>query len=89
MTLAELEAEMDRAVADLDFERAARLRDRIALVRGGAEDSETIDTSGIARQKPGAMGIGSSTQRVVPPEDWTPPKKPDPMTKGRSRRGRG
>ena len=83
----ELHARMEAAVADLDFEAAGRLRDRISLLRGGGAGD--FDTAGLERQQPGRMGIGTSQQRVSPPTGWTPPKKPDPMTSGRSRpRGR-
>ena len=90
-TIKQLREEMRRAAADDDFERAARLRDRINLLRGGAdgEDVAKADTSGIARQKPGAMGLGTSRQSVSPPKGWKPPKKPDPMTSGRSKRRGG
>ena len=88
--LSELHARMETAAEEMDFEEARRLRDRINLMRGGAsaEEVERIDTSGLVRQRPGAMGIGTSQQRVTPPEGWKPPKKPDPMTKGTSRRGK-
>jgi len=86
--LDELQARMAAAAAALDFEEASRLRDRIALVRGGAsiEAAEAADTTGLMRQQPGAMGLGTSQQKVTPPAGWKPPAKPDPMTKGRSRR---
>ena len=77
------------AAADaLDYEEARRLRDLIALVRGGAslDDAHAADTAGLLRQQPGAMGLGTSQQKLTPPPGWTPPAKPDPMTKGRSRR---
>ncbi len=76
-----LRQEMDAAVAAMDFEAAASLRDRIALLRGGASEADALaaDTSGLSRQKPGAMGLGTSRQRVEPPAGWKPPKKPDPM----------
>lgn len=85
-----LQKRMEDAAAALDFEEAKRLRDQINLIRGGAieAEAEAADTSGLVRQKPGAMGIGTSQSRPVAPEGWTPPAKPDPMTKGRSRRGR-
>jgi len=81
---------MDEAVAALDFEEATRLRDRIALRRGGASADEAAhaDTRGLERQEPGAMGLGTSQQRMVPPPGWIPPPKPDPMTRGRSARRR-
>lgn len=78
-SLDSLHREMAEAAAALDFERARQLRDRIALLRAGAEDAE-VDTSGLVRQQPGAMGLGTSRQRVVPPEGWVRPAKPDPMT---------
>jgi hypothetical protein len=85
--IAELQRLMEAAAEALDFEEARRLRDRINLVRGGAtpEEAETADTSGLVRQQPGAMGIGTSQQRVTPPAGWKPPRKPDLMTKGRGR----
>ncbi|HVF94418.1 MAG TPA: UvrB/UvrC motif-containing protein [Sphingomonas sp.] len=82
--LADLHREMETAAAALDFETARRLRDRIALLRGGAEHSD-VDTDGLLRQQPGAMGLGTSRQRVTPPPGWVRPTKPDPLTKGRKR----
>ena len=79
---------MEAAAAALDFEEAARLRNQLSLLRGGASLAglDTIDTSGLERQAPGRMGLGTSQQRVDPPPGWRPPPKPDPMTKGRPRR---
>ncbi len=90
-TLKTLYAQMEAAARALDFAEAARLRDRISLIRGGASAAEAAaaDTSGLARQAPGAMGLGSSQQRLTPQDGWQPPAKPDPMTRGRSRRGKG
>ncbi len=88
----DLRRQMEAAAAALDFEEAKRLRDRINLVRGGASaaDAGGADTSGLERQAPGAMGLGTSQQRVMPPAGWKPPRKPDPMTARQSRpRGRG
>jgi len=86
--LAALETRMAAAAAALDYEEARRLRDLIVLVRGGAslDDAEAVDTVGLIRQQPGAMGLGTSQQKLTPPPGWTPPPKPDPMTRGRSRR---
>lgn len=58
------------------------------MIRGGAspQEAESADVSGLTRQQPGRMGLGTSQQRVTPPPGWTPPPKPDPMTRGRSRR---
>lgn len=83
-----LHEQMDAAVRALDFEEARRLRDMIGLMRGGATlaEAEQADLSGLARQQPGAMGLGTSQQRVSPPPGWHPPPKPDPMTKGRGSR---
>ncbi len=80
-SIEQLRAEMEAAAAALDFERARALRDRIALLRGGAADdsARTADTAGLKRQQPGAMGLGTSRQRVEPPAGWKPPPKPDPM----------
>ncbi len=87
-TIDALRRRMEAAVEALDFEEAKRLRDRIALIRGGAspEAAEQADTAGLTRQQPGAMGLGTSQQRVTPPAGWKPPRKPDPMTRGHSRR---
>jgi len=83
--LADLQARMDAAAAALDFETARALRDRIAILRGGGK-ADHADTSGLTRQQPGAMGLGTSQARYTPPEGWVKPAKPDLMTKGRSRR---
>ncbi len=89
-TIEELRVRMAAAAATLDFEEARRLRDRISLMRSGAQadDAAAADTTGLVRQQPGAMGLGSSRQRVTPPPGWKAPARPDPMTRGRSRRPR-
>jgi hypothetical protein len=89
-TLKTLHDRMDAAVLALDFEEAKRCRDMISLLRAGAtnQDAEIEDLSGLTRQQPGAMGLGTSQQNVVPPPGWRRPVKPDPMTSGRSKRGR-
>ncbi|WP_294200162.1 UvrB/UvrC motif-containing protein [uncultured Sphingomonas sp.] len=84
-SIEDLRRQMEAAAERLDFEEAKRLRDRVNLLRGGAADTE-VDTSGLIRQQPGAMGLGTSQSRPERPEGWVPPKKPDPMTKGRGRR---
>ena len=78
---------MEDAAAAMDFEEASKLRDQISLLRGqdGEASAEEIDPTGLERQQPGRMGLGTSQQRVTPPPGWKPPKKPDPMTRGRSR----
>lgn len=87
-TLQDLQLKMDAAARALDFEEAKRCRDKISLIRGGATaaDAEQADLSGVVRQQPGAMGLGSSQQRVTPPQGWKPPPKPDPMTSGQTAR---
>ena len=78
------------AAADCgDFETAANLRDRISLLRNApaGERAVDFDPAGLVRQAPGVMGLGTSRQRTSAPPGWTPPRKPDPMTTGRSRRG--
>lgn len=89
--IGDLRSRMEQAAAAMDFEEAKRLRDQIAMIRGGAsrKEAESADSSGLTRQQPGRMGLGTSQQRVTPPDGWTPPPKPDPMTRGRSRRRRG
>jgi hypothetical protein len=89
-TVETLRERMEAAAEALDFEEAKRLRDRISLMRGGATagEAEAAETSGLARQRPGAMGLGTSQQRVEPPAGWKPPPKPDPMTRGRGSRRR-
>ena len=85
---AAIRARMEAAAEALNFEEARRLRDQLNLVRGGADAAEAAqaDTSGLIRQQPGSMGLGTSQQRMTPPPGWKPPVKPDPMTK---RRGKG
>lgn len=75
---------MQSATEALDFEEAARLRDRISLLRGRPDQDHAadFDTSRLKRQQPGKMGLGTSDQAMVPPPDWKPPPKPDLMTKG-------
>ncbi|WP_404478135.1 UvrB/UvrC motif-containing protein [Novosphingobium sp. BL-52-GroH] len=85
--LRDLHCAMHEAASQGDFEKAAQLRDRISLLRGipAGTPAQDVDPSGLVRQQPGAMGLGTSRQHVKPPAGWTPPKKPDPMTKGRGR----
>jgi len=89
-TIEALRERMEAAARALDFEEAQRLRDRINLMRGGASAAQAAeaDLSDLVRQQPGAMGLGTSRQRINPPAGWTPPPKPDPMTKGRARPAR-
>ena len=79
-TIADLRRQMAAAAAALDYETAQRLRDAIAALEG----------DGLRVQQPGAMGLGTSQQRMEPPAGWVKPARPDPMTIGRSKpRGRG
>lgn len=81
-TVEQLRLRMEAAAADEDYELAARLRDQLSLLRSldpGADVS--ADTTGLKRQQPGSMGIGTSRQRVTPPPGWKPPPKPDLMAK--------
>ena len=85
-TIETLQARMEAAVRALDFEEARRCRDMISLMRGGATaaEAERADLSGVERQQPGAMGVGTSRQRPTVPEGWKPPTKPNPTTARRS-----
>ena len=87
-TIEDLQGRMEEAANALDFEEARRLRDRINLMRSGASPAEAskVDTSGLVRQQPGAMGLGTSQQRVAPPPGWKRPPKPDLKTSGRRRK---
>ena len=87
-TIENLQVEMEQAAAALDFETARRLRDQINLLRGGAsaEEAASADTHDLNRQQAGAMGLGTSQQRVTPPAGWTPPAKPNLHTNVAKRR---
>lgn len=75
MTADELREDMEAAAAALDFERAGRLRDRLSILRmTGADPGE--DMPALTRQRPGAMGIGTSQSHPDRPEGWTPPVRP-------------
>lgn len=89
-TIESLQKKMEAAAEALDFEEARRCRDMISAIRSGATAvaAEAADFSGLTRQTPGAMGLGTSQQRVTPPPGWKPPTKPDPMTVGRGRKRR-
>lgn len=87
-TIEDLQRAMEAAAQALDFEEAKRLRDRINLMRGGADadDAARADTSGLVRQQPGAMGLGTSRQRPITPPGWKAPPKPDLKTTGGKRK---
>lgn len=86
-TIENLRKRMEAAAEALDFEEARRLRDQLSLLRlrpdAGAPGD--IDTSGLKRQVPGQMGLGTSDPAFLPPDGWTRPKKPDLLTSGRKR----
>ncbi|APZ98464.1 excinuclease ABC subunit B [Sphingopyxis sp. QXT-31] len=87
-TIQSLQKKMEAAAEALDFEEAKRCRDKISLMRDGASAAaaEEADFSGLTRQQPGAMGLGTSRQKMKPSPGWRPPPTPDPMTTGRSKR---
>ena len=89
-TLDDLRRRMQQASADGEYELAARLRDQLSLLRGAADADAAPDltpATRLRRQQPGAMGIGTSDQRLKPPPGWKPPKKPDLMTSNLKPRG--
>ncbi|MBW4331907.1 excinuclease ABC subunit B [Stakelama sp. CBK3Z-3] len=74
---------MQEAAAREDFAAAANLRNRLMIARQTGRDPGEGDYSGITRQQPGKMGLGSQAPGRSRPKGWKPPKKPDPMTGGR------
>ena len=84
--IAELAREMADAVAAENFERAAALRDEIAVLKGHAR---TAEGPMVRQPPPGQMGLGTHVPVAAPPKGWRPPKKPDPMTKGYKPGSRG
>jgi len=84
-----LHTAMHTASAQADFEKAAKLRDQISLLHrlpvDGPGPEADFNPSGLVRQRPGPVGLGTSRQDVKPPSRWKPPKRPEPMTKGRGR----
>lgn len=89
-TIDDLQRQMQAAAEAMDFELASRLRDRINLMRGGASEQEaaSADTTGLSRQRNGAMGLGTSQAKPTPPPDWKPPRRPDAMTANTGRKRR-
>jgi hypothetical protein len=79
-SIEDLERRMAAAVEAEDYEAAASLRDRLTALRR--------DGSYFKRQTPGAMGLGTDQQSYKPPQGWTPPRKPDPMTSAHKPGGR-
>ncbi len=74
--IADLRRRMAEAAAVDDFETAARLRDALNGL------------TGLRRQVPGRMGLGTDQAVYKPPPGWIPPKKPDLMTSGHKPGGR-
>ena len=75
-----LQNQMHAAAVAGEFELAARLRDELKALL----DADAAQAAGeLYRQQPGAMGLGSSRQAIVPPPGWIPPPKPDLMTNSR------
>lgn len=85
-TIDSLIRQMKAAALAQDYDEAKRLRDMISLMRGGAtlEQAAAADVSGLDRPRLGAMGLGTSQQKMALPSDWKRPQKPDPMTRGRA-----
>ena len=51
------------------------------MIRRRASAASALSAaSRLRRQQPGAMGIGTSDQKMKPPPGWKPPRRPDPMT---------
>jgi hypothetical protein len=82
-----LRKRMEVAAEALDFEEARRLRDQLSLLQARPEAvvPADFDNLRLKRQVPGQMGLGTSDPAFLPPEGWTPPKKPDLLTTGRRR----
>jgi hypothetical protein len=75
-----LERQMAAAAAADDFERAAALRDEIAILKGQAPGSQGGEVE-VRQPPPGQMGLGTHIPVAAPPKGWKRPKKPDPMTR--------
>ncbi|KQX35818.1 hypothetical protein ASD04_12215 [Devosia sp. Root436] len=74
---------MEAAAAEMDFEKATRLRNEMARIKGEAPVQEgDPDTVTVSQPPPGAMGLGTQVPVRQPPKGWVKPKKPDFMTKG-------
>lgn len=85
-----LRLRMEAAAEALDFEEAKGCGAESALcgVVHHPQRRRTPDMLGLTRQGPGAMGLGTSQQRVQPPLGWKPPPKPDLLTRGGGSRRR-
>ena len=79
--IGELEKQMSAAATEANFERAAALRDEIAVLKGQAPGSQGGEVE-VRQPPPGQMGLGTHIPVAAPPKGWKRPKKPDPMTRG-------
>ena len=79
--IGELEKQMAAAALADDFERAAALRDEIAVLKGQAPSSQGGEVE-VRQPPPGQLGLGTHIPVAAPPKGWKRPKKPDPMTRG-------
>ncbi|WGM40082.1 excinuclease ABC subunit B [Caulobacter sp. NIBR1757] len=77
--IATFQEQLGRALQAGDNERAAALQSRLTELESG-------QASYLRPQQPGAMGLGTSDEVPRRPAGWKPPKRPDPMTSGHSRR---
>lgn len=75
------QAQIERALAAGDTGRAQALARRLEALRNG-------EGSYLRPQQPGAMGLGTNDEVPRRPPGWTPPRRPDPMTAGTSRKRR-
>ena len=81
--LVALEKQMAAAAEAMDFEKATRLRNEMARIKGEAPvQAGDPDTVTISQPPPGAMGLGTQVPVRQPPKGWVKPKKPDLMTTG-------
>ena len=77
-----LEKQMQAAAEAMDFEKATRLRNEMARIRGEAPvQAGDPDTVTVSQPPPGAMGLGTQVPVRQPPKGWVKPKKPDLLTK--------
>lgn len=81
--LAGLESDMNAAAASQDYERAARIRDRLAAARHVLERQKIVSTRkedhdvvGIAVSRPAALGVGEGTAGAGPGVGETVPQGP-------------
>jgi hypothetical protein len=84
-TIQALQQAIAEAVAAQAFEQAAALQDELVALQHA---QKPMPPSKLQPQIPGKMGLGTSDQTFKPPPGWTPPKRPDMLTKNhKPRRG--